>query len=82
MSSQDYDAWGYLMDGRSYTPENSMYKFTGKERDKDIENNYSGSKLELLTEKFGFFNLTNLTNLTNLMNLTNFFTSSVSAGFL
>ncbi len=40
ISAQDYDAWGYIMDGRSYTPENTMYKFTGKERDKDIENNY------------------------------------------
>ncbi len=25
-SAQDYDAWGYIMDGRSYTPENSMFE--------------------------------------------------------
>jgi hypothetical protein len=39
-NAQDYDAWGYLLENRSDNPENSRYKFTGKESDKDIENNY------------------------------------------
>jgi RHS repeat-associated protein len=39
-NAQDYDAWGYILENRSYGSENSKYKFTGKERDKDIENNY------------------------------------------
>ena len=39
VSAQDYDAWGNVMENRSYGSE-SKYKFTGKERDKNIENNY------------------------------------------
>jgi RHS repeat-associated protein len=39
-NAQDYDAWGYILESRSDNPGNSKYKFTGKERDKDIENNY------------------------------------------
>jgi RHS repeat-associated protein len=39
-NAQDYDAWGYILENRSDNPGNSMYKFTGKERDKDLENNY------------------------------------------
>jgi RHS repeat-associated protein len=31
---------GYILENRSDNPGNSKYKFTGKERDKDIENNY------------------------------------------
>ena len=40
VSAQDYDAWGYLLENRSYQPEDSKYKFTNKERDKDLQNNY------------------------------------------
>lgn len=40
VSAQDYDPWGYLMENRTYETGNSTYKFTGKERDRDIENNY------------------------------------------
>jgi hypothetical protein len=39
-NAQDYDAWGYILENRSYGSENSKYKFTGKERDKDLQNNY------------------------------------------
>ncbi|MBZ0201583.1 MAG: hypothetical protein K8I03_01050 [Ignavibacteria bacterium] len=39
-SAEDYDCWGYIMENRSYQPENNRYKFTGKERDRDIESNY------------------------------------------
>jgi YD repeat-containing protein len=39
ISAQDYDAWGCAMQNRSYNADN-RYKFTGKERDKDLENNY------------------------------------------
>ncbi len=39
VSAQDYDMWGYTLQNRSYNPYN-RYKFTGKERDKDYENNY------------------------------------------
>jgi hypothetical protein len=39
-NAQDYDAWGYIMQNRNYSSENTKYKFTGKERDKDNENNY------------------------------------------
>ncbi len=40
ISAQDYDPWGYIIENRSYQSENSKYKFTGKERDRDIESNY------------------------------------------
>ncbi len=40
ISANDYDCWGYPLENRTYQPENSKYKFTGKERDKDLENNY------------------------------------------
>ncbi len=43
ISAQDYDCWGYLLEGRTYesvSSVNQRYKFTGKERDKDLENNY------------------------------------------
>jgi len=44
ISSQDYDAWGYLMQGREYHSEGSVYKFTGKERDKESEYDYFGAR--------------------------------------
>jgi len=40
VSAQDYDPWGYLMENRTYETGISKYKFTGKERDRDIESNY------------------------------------------
>jgi RHS repeat-associated protein len=40
VSAQDYDAWGNVLQDRSFSPEINTYKFTGKERDLDIENNY------------------------------------------
>jgi YD repeat-containing protein len=39
VNAQDFDMWGYTLQNRSYSPYN-RYKFTGKERDKDYENNY------------------------------------------
>ena len=40
ISAQNYDCWGYLLENRTYQPENTKYKFTGKERDNELENNY------------------------------------------
>jgi RHS repeat-associated protein len=40
VSAQDYDVWGYLMENRTYQSENVRNKFTGKERDNELENNY------------------------------------------
>lgn len=37
ISGQDYDAWGYLLQGREYHSDGSVYKFTGKERDSESE---------------------------------------------
>ncbi len=43
ISANDYDCWGYLLEGRTYesvSSVNQRYKFTGKERDRDLESNY------------------------------------------
>lgn len=40
LSAQDVDAWGYQLENRSFSNANQRYKFTGKEKDKDLENNY------------------------------------------
>jgi len=47
ISAQDYDAWGYILENRQWIDpllpfgeDGRGYKFTGKERDKDLENNY------------------------------------------
>jgi len=40
VSANDYDCWGYLMENRTYENTAMRYKFTGKEKDKDLENNY------------------------------------------
>src|SRR4030095_8603711 len=40
ISAQDYDCWGYLMENRTYQSANVKYKFTGKERDNELESNY------------------------------------------
>ena len=43
-SSQDYDAWGYLLDVRSFQSDDSKYKFTSKERDKENNYDYFGAR--------------------------------------
>jgi len=42
--AEDYDAWGYGLEERNYAKDNSMYKFTGKERDKESEYDYFGAR--------------------------------------
>jgi len=44
ISAQDYDAWGYLLEGRTFDSDSTKYKFTGKERDKESEYDYFGSR--------------------------------------
>gem|GEM_PF-3029504 len=44
ISGQDYDAWGYILQGREYHSEGSVYKFTGKERDQESEYDYFGAR--------------------------------------
>ena len=40
VSSQDYDAWGYLLENRVYESDESIYKFTSKERDDESKYDY------------------------------------------
>ncbi|HRJ98773.1 MAG TPA: RHS repeat-associated core domain-containing protein [Ignavibacteria bacterium] len=42
ISAQDYDCWGYLMQSRQYDSDESVYKFTGKERDMESFYDYFG----------------------------------------
>jgi len=44
ISSQDYDTCGYLLQGREYHSDGSVYKFTGKERDSESEYDYFGAR--------------------------------------
>lgn len=44
VSAQDYDVWGYLLDGRSFESNIPRYKFTGKERDKESNYDYFGAR--------------------------------------
>jgi RHS repeat-associated protein len=44
VSANDYDAWGYAMQNRSYQSGNTMYKFTGKERDNESSYDYFGAR--------------------------------------
>jgi RHS repeat-associated protein len=46
VSSDDYDPWGMIMDGRSTDDNyyNAKYKFTGKERDKETGYDYFGAR--------------------------------------
>jgi len=44
VSSQDYDAWGYLLEDRKYQMDSSRYKFTGKERDVESDYDYFGAR--------------------------------------
>jgi len=54
ISSQDYDAWGYLLQGREYHSDGSVYKFTGKERDAESEYDYSYARN--YNSRIGLFN--------------------------
>jgi len=42
ISSQDYDAWGYLLENRVYESDESVYKFTSNERDEENQYDYLG----------------------------------------
>ncbi len=44
MSAQDYDAWGYILEGRTYESEQGKFKFTGKERDEESFYDYFGAR--------------------------------------
>jgi RHS repeat-associated protein len=44
VSAQDYDMWGYLMQGRSFDSNAAKYKFTGKERDRESNYDYFGAR--------------------------------------
>ena len=44
ISAQDYDAWGYLLQSREYESNESVYKFSGKERDKESSYYYFGAR--------------------------------------
>jgi RHS repeat-associated protein len=44
VSAQDYDMWGYLMVGRNFDSQQTKYKFTGKERDKESNYDYFGAR--------------------------------------
>jgi RHS repeat-associated protein len=44
ISAQDYDAWGYVMENRSYNSIVMKYDFTGKERDSETSYDYFGAR--------------------------------------
>ena len=44
ISGEDYDAWGYLLEGRSFESDSSKFKFTGKERDEESDYDYFGAR--------------------------------------
>jgi RHS repeat-associated protein len=44
VSAQDYDQWGYLLDGRYYQSDNSKFKFTGKQLDEESNYYYFGAR--------------------------------------
>jgi RHS repeat-associated protein len=44
ISAQDFDAWGYKMDGRKFSADESKYKFTSKERDIETDFDYFGAR--------------------------------------
>ena len=44
ISAQDYDPWGHIYENRSYDSDTSVYKFTGKERDKNTGYDYFGAR--------------------------------------
>lgn len=44
VSAQDYDAWGYQLENRSYNSTAMKYDFTGKERDNETSYDYFGAR--------------------------------------
>lgn len=44
ISAQDYDMWGFFMEGRSFDSYKSKFKFTGKERDNESNLDYFGAR--------------------------------------
>lgn len=44
ISAQDYDAWGYQLENRSYNSSAMKYDFTGKERDNETSYDYFGAR--------------------------------------
>ena len=44
ISAQDYDAWGYILEGRTYESEEGKFRFTGKERDEESFYDYFGAR--------------------------------------
>lgn len=44
VSAQDYDAWGFLLEDRTYESSETKHKFTGKERDVESEYDYFGAR--------------------------------------
>ncbi len=44
VSAQDYDQWGYILQGRTYESDDSKFKFTGKERDEENRYDYFGAR--------------------------------------
>ncbi|HRF67289.1 MAG TPA: RHS repeat-associated core domain-containing protein [Ignavibacteria bacterium] len=44
VSAQDYDAWGYPLQNRTYNSSAMKYDFTGKERDNETSYDYFGAR--------------------------------------
>ena len=44
ISAQDYDAWGYILENRTYNSSAMKYDFTGKERDDETSYDYFGAR--------------------------------------
>ena len=44
MSAQDYDAWGYILEGRTYESEEGKFKYTAKERPVESFYDYFGAR--------------------------------------
>ena len=44
ITAQDYDAWGYYLENRTYEPYTTKNKFTGKERDSETSYDYFGAR--------------------------------------
>jgi len=44
VSAQDYDAWGYPLENRTYNASAMKYDFTGKERDDETSYDYFGAR--------------------------------------
>ncbi|MBK8553902.1 MAG: hypothetical protein IPL53_23800 [Ignavibacteria bacterium] len=44
VSSQDYDQWGYILEGREFDDKNTKFRFTSKERDVESDYDYFGAR--------------------------------------